>query len=294
MATRVLHHLLEAAGLTPPQFVTDYFQKQPVASSGAARFGALGSWDTVERIIGATSCDVALVKGGRAKELGARPTVDEARAAFADGYTIGLRHIELHDPEIGELSRSFAFDLHGALNVHLYCAPPAAQSYGWHCDPEEVFILQTKGAKTYQLRENSVHPVPLEGAMPRGVKASSEATPVATVPLKEGDWLYVPAGWWHDTRADSESISLSIGLLTPSWLDLLSFVGARFAGDATWRARLPALGHASPLEDAEKLQHARQLLVELAQRIEASARDPRFVASVLMRTAGPTAYPGAR
>lgn len=294
MATRVLHHLLEAAQLTPQQFVTDYFQRQPVASSGAARFAALGNWDTVERAIASTMCDVALVKQGRAKELARRPTVDEARAAFEDGFTIGLRHIELHDPEIGEVSRSFAFDLHGALNVHLYCAPAAAQSYGWHCDPEEVFILQTKGAKTYQLRENTAHPVPLEGAMPRGVNATSESTPVATVALCEGDWLYVPAGWWHDTRADSESISISIGLLTPSWLELLSFVGARFAGDASWRARLPPLGHASPLADTEKLEQARRLLVELAQRIEASARDPHFVASVLMRTAGPAAYPGAR
>lgn len=294
MTTRVLHHLLEPARLTSAQFVSDFFQKHPVAAAGAARFAPLGSWETIDRVIASTLCDVALVKEGRAREAPARPTVAEARAAFAEGYTIGLRHIELHDPDLAELARSFAFDLHGALNVHLYCAPKAARSYGWHCDPEEVFILQTRGTKTYQLRQNTLHPTPLEGAMPRGVRAEQESTPVATVVLREGEWLYVPAGWWHDTRADSESISISIGLLTPSWLDLLSFVGTRYAGEPTWRARLPPLGHAAPIPDGEKLAQARRLLLDLASRIEQAANDPRFVASVLMRTAGPTAHPGAR
>jgi ribosomal protein L16 Arg81 hydroxylase len=84
--------------------------------------------------------------------------------------------------------------------------------------------------------------------------------------LQAGDWLYVPNGYWHRTKAGPEkSISLSVGILAPSAIDLLDFVRRRLVEDLRWRQRLPILGDAG-VHDADELkEHYRTLIAELSR-----------------------------
>jgi ribosomal protein L16 Arg81 hydroxylase len=51
--------------------------------------------------------------------------------------------------------------------------------------------------------------------MPRDMRFQLERTPVIACTLLPGDWLYVPRGYWHVAHAREDSLSLSIGVLTP-------------------------------------------------------------------------------
>jgi ribosomal protein L16 Arg81 hydroxylase len=96
-----------------------------------------------------------------------------------------------------------------------YVKPDSASSAVPLLDCKDVFIVQTSGSKDYRLRANTVNPRPTIDAMPRDMRFELERTPVIACTLLPGDWLYVPRGFWHVAHARDDSLSLSIGVLTP-------------------------------------------------------------------------------
>lgn len=67
-----------------------------------------------------------------------------------------------------------------------------------------------------------------------------EKTPIEiNVTLEEGDWLYIPSGWWHVAKTQKESMHISIGLMPLAAIDLLSPLSDFLAQSTFWRTRLP-------------------------------------------------------
>jgi ribosomal protein L16 Arg81 hydroxylase len=88
--------------------------------------------------------------------------------------------------------------------------------------------------------------------MPTHLQPNSERTPIDEYILQPGDWLYVPSGFWHSAEALEDSISISAGILAPSYLDALAMVAQQLARDPRWRQRLLPIGRASPMSEAER------------------------------------------
>jgi len=128
------------------RFLREHYQKRPYSGRAAAeRLFELGSWSTVDELVERTECDMLLARQG-VPYTGERPrTAKQARELFAQGYTLVLRQPDQHHAGLSQLARTFSAELHGRINLHLYCTPAAQHGFGWHCDPEEVFILQTAG-----------------------------------------------------------------------------------------------------------------------------------------------------
>lgn len=268
------------------RFLREHYQKRPYSGRAAAeRLLELGSWSTVDELVEGTECDLLLARQG-VPYTGERPkTAKEARELFAQGYTLVLRQPDQHHAGLSQLARGFSAELHGRINLHLYCTPAGQHGFGWHCDPEEVFILQTAGRKDYLLRENTLQPVPLPEALPSGALAAQETTPVETRSLSAGDFIYIPAGHWHMAQAPEEALSISIGLMAPTLLDVLDSVRATLASNPVWRRRLPALGHASELDDARKLELLRTLFTELGGELQRALSEPGLPLRFLAQTA---------
>ena len=268
------------------RFLREHYQKRPYSGQAAAeRLFELGSWSTVDELVERTECDILLARQG-VPYTGERPkTAKEARELFAQGYTLVLRQPDQHHAGLSQLARAFSAELHGRINLHLYCTPAGQHGFGWHCDPEEVFILQTAGRKDYLLRENTLQPVPLPEALPSGALAAQETTPVETRTLNAGDFIYIPAGHWHMAQAPEEALSISIGLMAPTLLDVLDSVRATLASNPVWRRRLPALGHASELDDTRKLELLRTLFTELGGELQRALSDPGLPLRFLAQTA---------
>lgn len=268
-------------------FLKRFYLTQPfsLARAGAA-FVPLLSWETIARVLPrGEPRDLLVVRDGRLWTGPDPGSASKAETFFKDGYSLVLRHAERHDPALAELADGFARDFGARVVVQLYATPAGHHSFGWHYDAEEVFILQTVGTKRYFIRENTVRPRPLVEAMPRDMEYEKEVSPLLACPLEPGDWLYVPAGFWHVARAMEDSLSISIGVLPPTAMDVFDELRQHFAESVIWRTRLPA--HEAPATLGPQLLQEASRLFGDPQLIE------RAIAAVQARQVG-SSRPGSR
>lgn len=168
-----------------------------------------------------------------------------------------IKHAERHVPELARVARAFEEELSCPVDVHFLHTEEAAQGYVWHCDVEEVFILQVKGAKRYSLRKNTVHPWPLRETIDV-VPYEREGSQVhLECRLEPGDWLYLPAGWWHVAVCESECVTLSVGLSPTTGIDVWDRLRRAAVASPLWRRRLPpAVGPVSVVDERRALLRA--------------------------------------
>jgi ribosomal protein L16 Arg81 hydroxylase len=266
-------------------FIDDYYLRLPLAMPGAAgHLTHLGTWETVEAILARSEPDVLVAREGKLK-VGPRPTYDEVRALHASGYTVLIRHAEREHSGLAELAAGFQQDLEAPINIHLYCTPANQHGFGWHYDAEDVFIVQTQGNKHYSLRKNTIHPLPLVETMPRDMAFERETTPTLECTLLAGDWLYIPAGYWHVARASEDAISLAVGVMPATAIAAFDFLRRELLSSPMWRQRLPVAGALS-IHDAEGLVESyRSLLAELGKDVAREMERERFARAFLANLA---------
>jgi ribosomal protein L16 Arg81 hydroxylase len=171
---------------------------------------------------------------------GAPPTdAVSADAILQSGYTLGFRHVNKNDLKYAHLADRFQRALNAPIDIHLYCTPADQPGFGWHYDAEDVFVLQVSGSKHWYLRKNTVHPWPVLDAIPANQRYEREQTPLEHCFLKEGDWLYIPGGYWHKTIAGAVSTSLSVGARAHTAIDYIDFLRPRLVQSIFWRQRFP-------------------------------------------------------
>jgi ribosomal protein L16 Arg81 hydroxylase len=199
-------------------FLTRYFGRVPLAQPKTARTAIpFFSWDTLEGLLDAPSgLEILYVRSGQLlPDIEAR-TFAEFERHLRDGCSIVVRKAELHDPGLRMIANGFEAQGQGDVTIHLFVTPAEHHGFGWHYDCEDVFILQTAGSKEYFLRENSVNPRPRIDAIPADMQYEREtSTRMMSCTLLPGDWLYLPRGWWHMAKGNEDSLSISIGVLTP-------------------------------------------------------------------------------
>ena len=264
--------------LSKQQFVEQYYNKLPYSGTGGGRdLCELGSWETIGRILAQEQPDVMVVRGG--EQFAGEPprSLEAAQRLSGEGYTVVIRHAERNDTRLAELAAGFEADLGGAVNLHIYATPAENYGFGWHYDAEDVFILQTTGRKEYSLRKNTVNPWPLVETLPEDMSYERERMPLVRCLLEAGDWLYIPAGYWHMGQAEQTAISLAVGVMAPAALDIYDFLRARLLDSLLWRQRLPVPGCASPLSQEELAAHYHQLLGMLARDLGRELQDPKFL-----------------
>jgi 50S ribosomal protein L16 3-hydroxylase len=263
-------------------FIEQHYLKLPFALNGGCRqFANLGSWESVERILGQPGADTLVVKSGEQRSGPQTPSYAEARALHADGYTIVLRHVERRDPIIASFAAGFMRDLLSPLDVHIYCTPASQFGFGWHYDAEDVFILQSEGCKEYSLRKNTVNPWPVLETMPNDMGFQREIMPLMKCTLSAGDWLYIPGGYWHRAQSREDSISVAIGVMATTALDVLDFVRQRLPGSLVWRQRLPVMTAAAGDHTAEARSQFDTLCEQLGRELMQVLANPRTAADFI-------------
>ena len=256
-------------------FVEQHFSKLPFAlSNSCLKFCELGSWAIVERILRQNKVDALVVRGGERWSANRVPAFEEARSLHIEGYTLVIRHAERHDEGLRSLADGFAADFAAPVDVHLYCTPAGQFGFGWHYDAEDVFILQTQGEKRYSLRKNTVNPWPVVEIIPDNLGYEREIMPLMNCTLTAGDWLYIPAGYWHRADSSQDSISLAVGVMSSTALDLFDHLRTQLVQSLVWRQRLPVPGTAGNsrhqlLETYQEL--CRELSRDLTLQLENAA-----------------------
>jgi len=268
--------------LTKSAFVEQYYQKLPYSTAQRCEFLApLGSWRALAKILPKPGVDLLVVRQGSQWEGQPPATAEDARALFDQGCTIVVRHAERQDEELAKLAAGFAQDFGAPVDLHLYFTPGGHFGFNWHFDAEDVFILQTEGSKDYLLRKNTVHPWPLAETIPPDMGYQHEIMPLIRCTLRRGDWLYIPGGYWHRAESQEDSISIAVGILSATAVDLYDFLRPRILPSLQWRQRLPVCGDANSLAAPELTAQYVELCQVLAADLARMMTDPALVRDYL-------------
>lgn len=247
-------------------FLAEHYLRTPFArAGGCAHLLPLGEGEILAAVLSRPGADVLVGQAGKRWEGPPPASESEVRAALDAGFTVGVRHAERQHAALEELAAGFRRDFAAPVDVHLYCTPAGCPGFGWHYDAEDVFLLQLRGGKEWQLRKNTVNPWPVVEALPADMRYEREIMPLLRCTLQAGDWLYLPAGYWHRGQALEESVSLSVGLTSATALDVLDFLRRRLVTSLLWRQRLPVTGAASTQSAEELLECYRALFAELGR-----------------------------
>lgn len=213
----ILEELL--APLTLQEFAAKYLFRHPYAApEKAKRFQDVISWQLLEEIFKANHDNCWLPDHGdlpKDEELKTgRLTLEQALQNFSKGRTVLVRRAERVHPLLSPIARDFFNLFQVPVDIQLYGTPASQQGFGWHYDVEDVFVIQSAGEKEFFLRENTFTPRPLPLKLPKDLEYEKETSKTQfRCLLKAGDWLYIPAGYWHKAEAKTDSFHLSVGVM---------------------------------------------------------------------------------
>jgi ribosomal protein L16 Arg81 hydroxylase len=263
------------------KFLENNFTKLPFSyPHGAKKFTDLLNWEVVKNIINKKDSVLRIVQDGRVIKDYVEMNFDEASGFYQKGNTLLVRFAEKSDEKLREVCDEFAKAFHTPVDIQLYCTPEGHNAFGWHYDVEEVFIIQCEGSKTYTIRPNTWHPLPLVSSIPKDLGYENEKTPQQlTVTLEKGDWLYIPSGWWHIARTQKESMHISIGLMPSSAVDILEFAPKYLARSPFWRTRMPV--HKEFKNEEEEIAFYQEALKKLGQHLGEELSSADFIRGFL-------------
>jgi 50S ribosomal protein L16 3-hydroxylase len=278
-----LNQLFAPSGLA--DFMAGYFSRFPTAGRGGAReLASLLNWEALRRVFSSGHEDILIAQGGRLLHQG-KISFKESNRAYEQGATIVLRHVEKSDDAFRGLAEEFLSAFSGHVDIQLYATPASQQGFHWHYDAEDVFVLQSEGSKDFSLRKNSVDPLPLVDRLPKDMHFEKESTPaIFRCRLEAGDWLYIPAGYWHQALACEASLHISVGVLPLCAIDALDLLKERLGRSLLWRQRLPV---ARETPAAEWARNVEPLMKKLGQELEGELLDSSFIWELLERTKHP-------
>ena len=263
------------------QFLSKHFTRLPYSSTGGAvSMLPLVNWSIVEEIIASKKSILRVVRDGIMTKDYADWDFAQATEYYKKGHTLLVKNAELSSPAFQNLANDFAKSFHTEVDIQLYCTPEGSNAFGWHYDVEEVFIVQAKGSKLYSIRPNTVHPNPLVKSIPKNQGYEQEKTDIELkVLLKEGDWLYIPSGWWHRALTQSESMHISIGLMPRSALDIAGYLETYLARHKFWRSRLPI--HQEFESEEAEFEFYKDAFATLSKDLVTNLSDKEFINSFI-------------
>ncbi len=258
-------------------FLEKHFTRLPYSQpAGASSFTGHLDWKVIEKIIQDDKSILRIVKDGKMVSDYVKLTFSEARERFNAGCTLLVRFAEKSDSNLKYLADDFSRPFRTEVDIQLYCTPEGHNAFGWHYDVEEVFILQCQGSKHYTIRPNTIHPNPLVKSIPKDQGYELEKSSAAIqVTLEQGDWLYIPSGWWHRAETRKESMHISIGMMPRSAIDLLEAFPDFIVANPFWRTRMPV--HMEFSNEEEELKFYQEAMKKLGQDLAKQFSDPEFL-----------------
>jgi ribosomal protein L16 Arg81 hydroxylase len=167
------------------------------------------------------------------------PLPKEGRiAAYERGATLRVNDAQHRSAGVRALCESLGHELAAVVGANLYVVRAGAPKVAKHVDPHDVYVMQLRGRKRWQLFEGERKlPVVAKPAFSfqRGGRDGAtighfnhrpeeeNSTPIADVTLEQGDLLYVPRGTFHlVSTLDRDSMHLTIGAWPTTLVDWLS------------------------------------------------------------------------
>ncbi|NYT25535.1 cupin domain-containing protein [Alcaligenaceae bacterium] len=200
-------------GLTPTEFMSEYWQRQPLLIRQAipgyqpnlspADIRKLVKREEVEsRLIWQDDAGWNMKKGPFGKLPSARQP----------GWTVLAQGVDLHDDGMAGLMRRFRFISDARLDDLMISVAAKGGGVGPHFDSYDVFLLQGSGTRRWRIsRQTDLELIPdLPCKILRRFDVEQEFV------LEPGDMLYLPPHVAHDGIAETQDcMTISIGFRAP-------------------------------------------------------------------------------
>ncbi len=215
--------------ITAEQFLAEYWEKKPLLIRQA--FPNFQSPISAEEIAG-LACE---------EEVNSRIVIEKDRehpwfpifgpmdeeifASLPESHwTLVVNDLEKYLPELSWIIDQFRFIPEWRFDDLMVSYAADQGSVGPHVDLYDVFILQGKGQRRWQINTQPVQPGNQVDGTPLRIQQDFEAEQEWIV--EPGDMLYIPPGVSHHGVSLGDSISYSIGFRAISHADLVNeFIG---------------------------------------------------------------------
>jgi ribosomal protein L16 Arg81 hydroxylase len=150
------------------------------------------------------------------------------------------------------------------LQANGYLTPEGARGLGIHHDTHDVLVLQLFGTKNWHLYPQAV--VDAVDGYPASKRHPELKNPDVSLTLSPGDCLYLPRGLPHDAHStEAASLHLTLGIRSPTWLDVLGRALEKAHEIPELRASLPLKYASNPATGPDELApKLRQVLDQTA------------------------------
>lgn len=212
-------------GMPVATFLRDYWHKKPLLIRQA--FPAFVSPIEPEDLAGLACEEAALsriVQHDRKRDrwtLRTGPFAEEDFPGMPDhDWTLLVQDVDKWDPDVRALLAHFDFLPRWRIDDIMISFASTGGSVGAHVDHYDVFLLQAKGQRRWQI-DAGLNP-PQDFRDDVELKLLREFTPTHDWVLDPGDMLYLPPLVPHHGVAENPCLTISVGTRAPSSAELIS------------------------------------------------------------------------
>ncbi|MFI8482751.1 JmjC domain-containing protein [Pseudomonas sp. NPDC078700] len=211
-------------GLTPREFLRDYWQKKPLLVRQAfADFESPISPDELAGLALEEEVESRLVieHGERPWELRRGPFAEDAFSQLPEkDWTLLVQAVDQFVPDVAELMEAFKFLPKWRIDDVMVSFAAPGGGVGPHFDNYDVFLLQGYGKRRWQVGQMCDSNSPL--LEHSDLKILAEFTPTEEWVLEPGDMLYLPPLLAHCGTAEDDCMTYSVGFRAPSAAEVLT------------------------------------------------------------------------
>jgi 50S ribosomal protein L16 3-hydroxylase len=204
-------------GLTPTQFLRDYWHKKPLLirqaisdlsalPKPAELFALAADADVESRLVSSNAAQWAMQNG----------PFETLPPTHQENWTLLVQSVNLEHDAADALLRQFRFLPDARLDDLMISYASNGGGVGPHFDSYDVFLLQTHGQRRWRI--GAQQDLSLIPDLP--LKILHHFQPDQEFILEPGDMLYLPPQYAHDGVAIGECMTCSIGFRAPSYQEL--------------------------------------------------------------------------
>jgi len=224
-------HLTLLGGISPEEFINDYWQKKPLLIRQAfPGFQCPVSADELAGLAMEEEVESRIVReqgesGPWEPQNGPFDESDFAKLPKTH-WTLLIQQLDAWEPELNELKQQFNFIPNWRFDDIMASYAPEGGSVGPHYDQYDVFLLQAEGKRHWRTGQMCDEHSPQEEGTPLRILKDFEAS--GDWILEPGDMLYLPPNIAHygiglgKEEGRGDCITLSVGYKAPTQTQILS------------------------------------------------------------------------
>jgi 50S ribosomal protein L16 3-hydroxylase len=214
--------IYQLSGINKTSFLAEYWQKKPLVIKHAfVNFKDPIDEHELAGLAQEEGIDSRIVSCNKAHWNVSHGPFDSFEEICIGSWSLLVQAVDHHIPEADALMRAFDFIPHWRMDDLMVSFSNIGAGVGPHLDQYDVFIVQGKGSRRWQVGMPSEY---LEHFPHDDLRQIDGFTPIIDEVLEPGDVIYIPPGFPHNGVALQDCMNFSVGFRAASQQEMLSSI----------------------------------------------------------------------